>query len=310
MSTAVQVVLQHVIRIFCVLGMAGSIATVYCFLRIRIFDVPLARSILIIGIWYFFDAMIKLVASIAEENSGPTSPFCIGMGALVQFTGLASALWMLFITIQLMLFVGFRWTKQQVLDLNNTFLVISGAVPLVCSIVLLVIKPEVGGPVFGHSVTWCWIAMSHPNIQLFAMYLPLFIILGVVFASFGYMAYVIYGHLRERRRKQIEASIDGEISEEKQNENAKRDPLLYFARGAMVYIIVFLLEWLPSALSRVYKMVLGESSAPLLYAQAICTVLRGFFNFGLYAFLAWQNKRRMDDMAANTISTIKKRPSV
>jgi len=289
--------------------MAGSLATVYAYLRVRIFDVPLARSILIIGVWYFFDALAKLLSSYASQGD-PTSAFCVGMGAFVEITGLASILWMLFITVQLVLLVGWKWTKQQVLALNFTFLVISGVVPLIAAITLLVLRPAEGGPTFGNAVTWCWVSMKHPRYQLAALYIPLYVILLVVLGSFGYMAYIIYGHLKERTQREREKSIDGEIDPEKLKEQKKRDPLMHFARGASVYLLVFLLGWIPSSLSRFHKIMTGESSIPLLYAQSICTVLRGLFNFCLFAFLAWQNKKRQEDLAENTISTIKKRPSV
>lgn len=110
---------------------------------------------------------------------------------------------MVFITFQLLLLVSFQWVPKRVIALDYIFTIISAALPGFFSLLLLLIRPKRGGPIYGSDGVWCWVSSEHQVIQVFALTVPQFISLIIVLASFGYMGRSIYEHTQKKDKQYI-----------------------------------------------------------------------------------------------------------
>lgn len=72
----------------------------------------------------------------------PESQFCKFMGLLVEFTSTASLLWILFITVQIFLFVSWKWNPAQVIELDKYLFVFGLVIPLITCSVLWIIDAK------------------------------------------------------------------------------------------------------------------------------------------------------------------------
>jgi len=281
--------LPLIVRVCSSIGIAGSLASIYAYFNIPMFQIHLARAFLIIAIWYLLDHLAKLISSFAVTSNDTT--FCTTAGCLVQFTALGSLLAMLFLVTELWLLVARRWTLAKVRGLDILFATLSVTLPLTSIGVLAIAKPfiDVDGssPLFGPERLWCWISRNHVYSQLLALYLPMYLIILIILAAFYHMGRMIYDHSIARQPSKLE-------------ENQKRDPVMHFAKGATVYVGVFILCWIPGSSGRFYNMLTGKSSMVLLGVQAAFTGLRGLFHFVCYYYMAWSQR----DRTAKVASTI------
>jgi len=281
--------LSAILRVTLVIGMAGSVAAIYAYFRIPMFRIHLARMFCIIALWYLADHLSKLVSNFALTSDDEAS--CQRAGYFVQITALGSLLSILFLVVELWLLVVRRWTVAKVKRLDVLFVTLSLLAPLATAAALAIAKPliEADDPLFGKERLWCWISRKHPTTQLLALYIPMYGSILIILAAFYHMGLVVYQNALQKRISRSEL------------DDQKRDPLMHFAKGATVYVGVFILCWIPGSLSRFYTMVTGESSEVLLGIQAVFTGLRGLFHFLCFYYMAWSQRDRTAKVAA-TIS--------
>jgi len=277
-------------RICCLLGMLGSLATIYAYLFVSYFKISMGRPIALIALCLLFDAGAKLISTFAVEFYSFTA--CRWAALFVEATSLSSVSWMLFLTLQLLLVVSWSWNIQQIRQTDSWLFSASIMFPYSIAVALYFVK--VGGQtVYGKAALLCWVRDDLPLIQLLSLTVPLLMALLSVLIAFGVMLLQVYHQGRVRQRLQRNTNgIENLQTQEQLNR---------FIVNSSVYISVFLIFWLPTAASQIFHAIYQRYSDLLLYLTAIFSSSGGVFNFLLYAFLAKANAARQ----RTTVTTLR-----
>jgi len=277
-------------RICCLLGMLGSLATIYAYLVVSYFKISMGRPIALIALCLLFDAGAKLVSTFAVELRSFTA--CRWAALFVEATSLSSVSWMLFLTLQLLLVVSWSWNIQQIRRTDFWLFAASLMFPYSIAVALYFVK--VGGQtVYGKAALLCWVRDDLPSIQLLSLTVPLLTALLLMLIAFGVMLLHVYQQGQVRQQLQRNSTTNGVENLQTQEQ------LNRFIVNASVYVSVFLIFWLPTAASQIFHAVNQRYSNLLLYLTAIFSSSGGVFNFLLYAFLAKANAARQETTVTN-----------
>eukprot|EP00037_Helgoeca_nana_P020610 m.205742 g.205742 ORF g.205742 m.205742 type:complete len:362 (-) comp25329_c1_seq1:139-1224(-) len=142
-----------------------------------------------------------------------------------------------------------------------------------CTLIIAVIP--IGFDAYGPSGPWCWIQSTHTystEFQFGIWYIPLFIIIFVLFVANGY----IYTRVRNHN-KQFQGTYSPELEAEKGFLLAQVSPL-------KLYPVVFLVLQIPPLINRVQNAVNPNKEVFTLFIlHVICSCIFGACIAGIYA---------------------------
>jgi len=268
MSTDWHTFLNDVTHIAAALGLAGSIATVYAYHKLPYFNIPTAKVLYFLSFGYFVEAFCKFVGSIAVA-AGSTSVLCQVDAVLITFSNLYSIIWMFFIAFVLFLVMLKGWTAQRAGALHWPFFVCNVLLSAALSAPWMWWDDEDGEPMYGKSLTWCWVSYYHPVAEMLLLHMPM---LAGALLDVAVVMLVTY------RICNRSSAYSMPVSMHTRN----------YAYATSAYLIFFVFTWLPGFTNRVHYFATGgkDDLFCLLVIRSVFTPIRGLLAFMLYTHQA------------------------
>jgi len=253
-------------RLSAVCGALGSFSILFLFVFRRRYRIALDRPVFYMAMGDLLDATCKIFGPVAVE-AGPDHWFCQTQAVLLQFSDIFSLCWAFFISLALLLVIQWNRPVAMIGCMDKRFLPVSLLLSLGAAIPWTIWKIPAKGKVYGDTITWCWVKREYPWVQLSVLYVP-----TVVVLVWNIFVFVVVGFRVWRTERMVKSS-------------RIRRNFVDYASGVSIYLLIFMLTWMPGFVARLIFVIQRQESFPLLCIRSVLTPMRGLFSFFLYVYL-------------------------
>ncbi|XP_065185677.1 cyclic AMP receptor-like protein A isoform X2 [Sycon ciliatum] len=250
-------VIINIRRAFSTLSLVGCIFVIFIIWLFRKYKYFVQRLILALTVAAAMDSISYLMGAIHEERE----PICVVQAFWMSFFDWAVLLWVCCIAFNLFMNV-IRLRRTE--NFEKWYHVICWGVSLIMA--CIPIKQ------YGPAGAWCWIERGETGLRFGTWYVPLFILIGMLFLVYIYIIVTI-----QRQVRRWDGTYNPETQRDK--ERLKED-----VRPLKAYPVIYLVLSIFPLVNRIQNAVSNDQAIFALWVlHAISSPLQGFFNSVAFA---------------------------
>ncbi|PLN76180.1 family A G protein-coupled receptor-like protein [Aspergillus taichungensis] len=229
----------------------------------------------------------------------------------------SDALWTFAMACNVYLALFRKHNTEQLRKLEWRYMLLCYGIPFITALVLLFIKNDHQGRVYGQSTQWCWITDSWDYLQIGIFYGPIWCVMAVNFIIYTRVGWYIYRGRRELNRfrgpdtemgPEIVSSLDSDSrTMQTETTGGSRTPstervrlessdipepdsaVRAYTKYAMTFFLAMFITWIPSIANRAYALATPANHYifGLTSAASFVLPLQGFWNCAIYLVVSW-----------------------
>ncbi|KAI9226509.1 MAG: hypothetical protein DHS80DRAFT_32680 [Piptocephalis tieghemiana] len=261
-------------------------------------------------------------------SQGSQSTLCQAQAVLQQWGDLSSILWTATIALNLLLILWKRKTRAEMGRYERAFQLLSFLLPLPLALAPLWLGRALGvsgstaTSLYGDAELWCWFSHESGYARYIFFYGELWLVFLLNLLTYLFVGRVVWKQTRTSPQalsphagpvdggRKVSGSgphpptLPSQFSVGSVRPLRPSKPLkaakVRYARNTSLYLLAFLMTWLPGTLYRALRHLLTPTSAfAFLFAMAILSPIRGMTNCLVYLYLSRTTRERSDSNSSS-----------
>ncbi|PKY01827.1 family A G protein-coupled receptor-like protein [Aspergillus campestris IBT 28561] len=295
------------------ISIAGSLIIILTFIGSTRFRKPINRLVFFAACGNVMCNVATLV-SVSGLDSGSHSGLCQFQAFFLQWFMASDALWTFAMACNVYLALFRKHDTEHLRNLEWRYMLLCYGVPFVPALVLLFIKNDSQGKVYGKATQWCWISTEWDYLQIGVFYGPIWLVIAVNFIIYTRVGWYIYRGRRELNHfrspdtemgpeffssmdsdnRTVQTETTGRSSMERVSLEHSDIPhpdsaVRAYTKYALTFFLAMFITWIPSIANRIYALATPANHYifGLTSAASFVLPLQGFWNCVIYIVVSW-----------------------